>query len=77
MVIHNLKGYDGHFIVNALKSECGSNTYGEVCLPNCAPIEIHRLIPENRVPPLSSFSSDAKVSTHITIWIASLGSTNL
>ena len=51
VVIDNLKGYDGHLIVKALKSEFGKvgvipqnmEKYPPLSLSACGPIEIYRL----------------------------------
>ena len=43
VVIHNLKGYDGHLIFKAFKGD--STGHGEVSPSDCASIEIYRLFP--------------------------------
>ena len=42
VIIHNLKGYEGHLIVKALKSECDSAEYGEVSFCDGRSINIYR-----------------------------------
>ena len=46
VVIHNLKGYDRHLIVKALKSEGDSTEYGKASLSDGRAINIYQFTPQ-------------------------------